>query len=434
MTLVEVLAITALPEAAQNLVDCVKQAEDEAGRRLEQAESLRRSTEQEERISRGMLETAKAVELAAAAALTAASAAAAKAAAAEAAALATGDPLLVAPASAAALKTAADLAKAADKHRRAAEHRRRLERRHELSVSCLRTAESICDELKLAFHAGIASMKACAGKGTGSLLKAYKELRQYTQLPEPAADLVKVSSQWRSYSDVSGGEAGAGSPSVLPDEAQDEEEKHAQPVRPDEIREKFNMTEGDMLAVLAWLFDTDPKFREGVLSYRAQAELAGSRDSVERKIKKNMAGRLSEEMAAIVFGPLGERIETQNRAYTEDGRYTKTDLIVRGLKAPLILGKGQGMGAREGSDLAVEVKSGTDDYLWRQMSHMEFQAQGHRECEISCTVCSRDIKDLGSEREAQLRAAMRLAGSPIIGMLPYKREIDSACIKFVFGG
>ena len=35
MTLVEVLAITALPEAAQNLVDCVKQAEDEAGRRLE---------------------------------------------------------------------------------------------------------------------------------------------------------------------------------------------------------------------------------------------------------------------------------------------------------------------------------------------------------------------------------------------------------------
>lgn len=72
MTLVEVLAITALPEAAQNLVDCVKQAEDEAGRRLEQAESLRRSTEQEERISRGMLETAKAVELAAAAALTAA--------------------------------------------------------------------------------------------------------------------------------------------------------------------------------------------------------------------------------------------------------------------------------------------------------------------------------------------------------------------------
>ena len=107
-------------------------------------------------------------------------------------------------------------------------------------------------------------MKACAGKGTGSLLKAYKELRQYTQLPEPAADLVKVSSQWRSYSDVSGGEDGDGSPSVLPDEAQDEEEKHAQPVRPDEIREKFNMTEGDMLAVLAWLFDTDPKFREGV--------------------------------------------------------------------------------------------------------------------------------------------------------------------------
>ena len=89
------------------------------------------------------------------------------------------------------------------------------------------------------------------------------------------------------------------------------------------------------------------------------------------------------------------------------------------------------MGAREGGDLGIEVKAGHKEYLFNQMSHLEKQAQGHKMCDISCTVCSRDIKDLSTEREASLREAVRLAGSPMLGMLPYKDELDTECIDFV---
>lgn len=437
---VKVISAVALPEAAKDLISCVKQAEDEVGRRLAQVEKLHEDTRREEQISRGMLEAAKAAEAVAAARTAAASAAATRAASAQAAAIATGNPALIVSAGAATAKAAADLAKATSEYDRARTHRRRLEHRHELSVRCLRTMERLCDELRLAFRAGIASMKVCAGTGSGRLLKAYEELRQYNDLPDPLADVVKVSSVWRSYSDSVGTARDDvpllehGDESRAEEKSEEEQTGSKQPVRPDEIWEKFNMSEEAMLAILAQLFATDSNFRIEVLSYRIQAESLGAREPVELKIKKNMAGRLSEEMAKRVFGPLGEQTETQGRTYMEDGSYTKTDLIVRNLKVPLILGRGKGMGSREGSDLAVEVKSGKKEYLWHQMSHMEFQAQGHKGCDISCTVCSRDIKDLGPERETALRSKMREAGSPIIGMLPYKRDIDNACIKFVFGG
>ena len=62
---------------------------------------------------------------------------------------------------------------------------------------------------------------------------------------------------------------------------------------------------------------------------------------------------------------------------------------------------------------------------------MEKQAKGHRQCDLSCTVCSRDIKDLPPEKEQLLRSRLRDAGSPILGMLPRKSELDKDCIDFV---
>lgn len=91
------------------------------------------------------------------------------------------------------------------------------------------------------------------------------------------------------------------------------------------------------------------------------------------------------------------------------------------------------MGAREGSDFAVEVKSGKKEYLYDQISHMKKQAMGHKACALSCTVCTRDIKDLPPEKEQALRSAMEEVGSPLLGMLPRKEEIDQACFNFVFG-
>ena len=49
---------------------------------------------------------------------------------------------------------------------------------------------------------------------------------------------------------------------------------------------------------------------------------------------------------------MGTRIETQHRENLPDGSYTRVDMLLCGLKEPLILGKGEGMGARE------------EHYLW----------------------------------------------------------------------
>ena len=62
---------------------------------------------------------------------------------------------------------------------------------------------------------------------------------------------------------------------------------------------------------------------------------------------------------------------------------------------------------------------------------MEKQAKGHGQCDLSCTVCSRDIQDLSPEKVQLLRTRLREAGSPIIGMLPKKSELDKDCIDFV---
>lgn len=129
-------------------------------------------------------------------------------------------------------------------------------------------------------------------------------------------------------------------------------------------------------------------------------------------------------MVKFAFSPIGT-VSTQDRRYFENGRYTKIDLVVKDLKNPVILGQGEGMGAPVGGSLAVEVKTGHSEYIYNQKDHMIFQAGGHQDCSTSITICSGDIHDLPEEKERELRNAMRDAGSPIVGMLPKKDDIDA---------
>ena len=91
------------------------------------------------------------------------------------------------------------------------------------------------------------------------------------------------------------------------------------------------------------------------------------------------------------------------------------------------------MSAPVGGSIAIEVKCGRASYLYSQKDHMVFQSGGHQEASASMTICSRDIKDLTPEQEEELREALRSAGSPLIGMLPTKDEIDKACWDMVTG-
>lgn len=62
---------------------------------------------------------------------------------------------------------------------------------------------------------------------------------------------------------------------------------------------------------------------------------------------------------------------------------------------------------------------------------MEVQAKGHKLCDVSCTVCTRDINDLSPEQKEEVKSRLKAAGSPILGMLPRKSELDAHCIQFV---
>lgn len=63
-----------------------------------------------------------------------------------------------------------------------------------------------------------------------------------------------------------------------------------------------------------------------------------------------------------------------------------------------------------------------------------FPTEGHKQADAQCTLCSRDIHDLPPEKEKELRDTLRDAGSPMVGMLPSKNEIDQSCLYFIRQG
>lgn len=207
------------------------------------------------------------------------------------------------------------------------------------------------------------------------------------------------------------------------------------PITPDTLRERMNLSAQQRQLLQEYLYERGPAYRRAVDKYRAEwAACKGDaeRNIVARKARTHLSGQFAEHIARQALAPLGERVETQGRTSVGDGgRYTKTDLIVTRLRVPVILGRGEGMGAPIGGSLAFEVKCGRASYLYAQKEHMVFQAEGHKQANAKCTICSRDVHDLPPEKEKELRDTLRDAGSPLVGMLPRKNDIDSSCLTFI---
>ena len=208
-------------------------------------------------------------------------------------------------------------------------------------------------------------------------------------------------------------------------------------ITPNQLRDRMNLSPAQQRLFQAYLHDRDPAYRDLVNKYRgawAAARGEAERNLVARKARTHLSGTFAEHMVRHALAPLGEKIATQGRTYVGDsGRYTKTDLLVTGLRVPVILGRGEGMGAPVGGSMAFEVKCGQAGYLYGQKAHMVFQAEGHKQADAQCTICSRDIRDLPPEKEKELRETLRTAGSPLVGMLPRKDEIDRSCQEFIHG-
>jgi hypothetical protein len=293
----------------------------------------------------------------------------------------------------------------------AIENRQQMERRVECVKQALMMSEKVLEQTQKECASRLLTVNRFIETGKSRLVVAQQALEAYRAANPAAAEFVA----WVHW-----------------------QPSHGTPITPDIIHNRMNLSAEQQRLLQEYLYDRNPSYRNLVDKYRK--EWVTANDDVERNIinrnaRIHLSGEFAEQMARHALAPLGGKIETQQRTVVGDnGRYTKTDLIVTGLRCPVILGRGEGMGAPEGGSLAFEIKCGKADYLYKQKEHMVFQAEGHKQADAHCTLCSRDIHDLSPEEEKKLRDALRDAGSPIVGMLPRKNEIDQSCLKFILQG
>lgn len=398
-----VFDVQVIATAAQELEQGKSLAFETCGDGLNQASHTLEETKNEEQTSKAMLDVAKGIEMAKHAIVMELEVRLA-ANVAEMAAV-TPAPIAMAAIGAKIADIESQLVPARQEYEEAVRHREALERRYEMAVKCVNMAQERLENLQMKFESGKRSIESNVNRGCARLNMAYQDLTRY--ISKIAPDVRNNLEKWFN----------------------EKPEKNV-PVRPNEIRDKLDVDDNVVDAILEYLYSTDLGFRANVDGYCNEMKF-GDTNSAELKIKKQMVGRLCEEIVIRAFKPISTEISTQARESLPDGRYTKVDLIVYGLTNPLVLGRGEGMGAREGGSLAVEVKSGHSAYLYQQLSHMQDQAFGHQSCDASCVICTRDIRDLSPEKENELRDKLREAGSPMIGMLPRKDDLDGRCINFV---
>jgi len=291
---------------------------------------------------------------------------------------------------------------------KAAERREQMEQRVERVRQALSMAEQALERARRECTLRMHCVEAFIDTGRARLTAAHRALDAYLATCPPGAGF-REWLRWRP--------------------------EQGKPVTPEVIRDRMNLSREQMGLLQEYLYDRNPSYRNMVDKCRgdwAAAKGDVERNIVTRNVCSRLCGAYAEQLARYALAPLGGKIETQGRTFVGDGgRYTKTDLIVTDLRVPLVLGRGEGMGAPVGGSLACEVKCGKADYLYAQRDHMLFQAQGHKHADARCTLCSRDIHGLPPEKEKELRDALRAVGSPLVGMLPMKNEIDQSCLEFI---
>jgi len=291
---------------------------------------------------------------------------------------------------------------------KATENRQRMEQRVERARQALVMAEKIFEKAQRECTSRMQEVSKSINIGKARLTAAHRALEAYLATNPPTARFY----EWLHWHPAQG-----------------------KPITPDVIRNRMNLSREQQRLFQEYLYERDAAYRKMVEKYRADWTVAKGdveRNIVNRNARIRLSGECAEQLARYALAPLGGRIETQSRTFVgDDGRYTKTDLIVKDLRVPIILGRGEGVAAPVGGSLAVEVKCGKADYLYAQKDHMVFQAEGHKQADAHCTLCSRDIHDLPPEKEKELREELHEAGSPLIGMMPRKNEIDQSCLALI---
>jgi hypothetical protein len=302
----------------------------------------------------------------------------------------------------------AGLEEAQEALEKATEDRQTMEQRVELAKQALSMAEQALEQAQQECTQRMQQVENSIEAGKARLASAQQALEAYLAMNPSAAQFHK----WLHWQPEKG-----------------------KPITPDVLRDRMNLSFDQQRLLQEYLYDRNGSYRNMVDRYRSQWNSAKGdveRNMINRNARIHISGEYAEQMARYALAPLGGKIDTQGRTYVGDnGRYTKTDLIVSDLRVPVILGRGEKMGAPVGGSIAFEVKCGKPSNLYSKKEHMIFQAEGHKQADAHCTLCSRDIHDLSPEEEKELRDAMREAGSPLVGMLPAKNEIDKSCLDAI---
>ena len=288
---------------------------------------------------------------------------------------------------------------------KAKENHQQMKQRVEFAMQALAMAKQVVEQAQAECGGRLAAVSQSIDVATRRLSAAQQALNAYLATNPPAAQF----HSWLHWNPA----------------------QHSAPVTPDTLRDRMNLSTEQLRLFQAYLNDRNPCCRnlnDKLRNQWATAKGNGERFAVGRKITIGMAGEFAEQLARHALAPLGGKIETQRRTVVgEGGEYTKTDLIITGLRVPVIIGQGTNMWAPVGGSLAVEVKCGKANYLYKEKVHMVKQALGHKQADARFTLVSRDIHDLPPEKEKELRDALREAGSPIVAMLPYKKKINQSC-------
>ena len=441
----DVREIFELPNAATQLFNLQNETNSVCQQARNEAEQLLDETQREEKNSAQLLETAREIEEAAYTAMNvaegvmlAAEARLAAAIAAEAAAASSLNPV-------AAMAAAEELFAAQQAYQQAREayefareayeaaraHRELLDKRYEMARQAVNLTEVMKTKLEMACMNCLSKITPLVEQGVSRIMQAYEDLQQYHSENTSVANLTTAKVPSRSSTTAMSPVSKSSANQDAFKSWENYQPALGEPVKPKELDERLNPSREVLQGLLESRYQNDSKFKAQVDSYREQGKI--NRQAVEDKIKKNMVGNFAEELVKDALKPYGGVYRTQERVYLPDGTYTKPDFILEDLKVPLIVGKGDGMGVRENRSIAVEVKAGQSDYILSQREHLEKQAQGHVQCDASWTICTRDVRDIQATKQQDLRSAIRNAGSPIVGVLPYKKDLDDVCINFVFG-
>jgi hypothetical protein len=185
-----------------------------------------------------------------------------------------------------------------------------MEQRVDLAKQAQATAEHILERGQQECATRLATVDLAVAIGTARLNSAQRALDAYLATNPPAAEF----HAWLKWSPAQNG----------------------RPVTPDTLRDRMNLSSEQRRLFQEYLYDRNPAYRKQVDKYRNQWATAkgdAERNIVARRARIHLSGEFGEQMARHALSPLGGRIETQGRTFVGDnGRYTKTDLLVTDLR------------------------------------------------------------------------------------------------------